>query len=576
MAQFLSESFNDVQFKLLKSMKVWEIIVGNVHFHDSAVISMMSLEKTAWDFNTKYFKATGDFDYDKMFTTETPLTDEEIGYCIMDVFSLNEYINNLMTMYSQYTIVELPKTQTGFVRKEVLTMSREDRKYRDWFAKMSLSLTQYINCRKAFDGGFTAGSADHYGEYVEGDIRCRDITSSYPFQLVSKEYPINKFVDYEWSDFEGWEDFLSVLNNKCVIATYKFTNVKLIDKAPRFSISKCDSIEGYKAYNGKLYEADYMERTMTEVAFMDFLHYYTFDEIAVTNIMVADKGKLPDFVIKANLKFFEGKSTLKGVDGMEIEYMKSKQMLNGIYGMSATEIIRDEWHLDTTLMSCYKDVTNDQEQLDKFYASENSFMCYQWAPYVTSYARHQVYEMMDICLNVGEQVDGGNWLYTDTDSVYYISTPAIEDAFEKYNMALCRDYQATTAKGTITTMGEVTPDGNYEQFVQYGAKKYCKVHNNEIIITVAGVPKKAGSKCLNSILDFHPGITFKGEDTGKLRPSYFPSEIRMENINGTLTKTASYINLMPVDYKLSGIDDVDVEDTISNISNHRRFLMIGE
>ena len=579
MIQILYEHFNgDWEIKLLNSMKVWEVKFENIHFHDSAVISMMSLEKTAKDYNQTYFKAKGDFDYDKTFSSATPLSDKEIGYCLLDVLSLTEYIDNMLAMYPNYNIITLPKTQTGFVRKDVLNKSKLNRKWRKTFAKLALSAQEYEACQKAFDGGYTAGSITHYGEYIiNEDIRCRDITSSYPFQLLNGKYPMNKFAHYSWEDIENWDNYAELINTKCVIASYTFTNVHLICKEPRFSISRLDELGEHEAWNGKLISAEHFTRTMNEVTFMSFIKYYTFDKVCVDDIMVADKASLPDWLLEANLEYFAKKSTLKGVEGKEIEYMKGKQMLNGIYGMIATAIVREEWNLNINEMVCGKTIPDIQESLTNYYDSENSFLAYQWASYCTAYARKQVFDMMDICLASSPftvpntpQIDGGNWLYTDTDSVYYISNPQIEEAFELYNMNLNRQWHCTTSKGTITTLGEVTPDGEYCEFVQFGAKKYCKREchkgeRGELVITVAGVPKKSGVKVLkDSIFTFAPNLVFKGTDTGKLRPQYNFSEIMTVDVNGVLTKTASSVNLLPCDYKLSGIDE-DVDEVVDNI-----------
>lgn len=578
MIQILSNILKgDWKVKLLNSMKVWEVQWGNIHFHDSAVISMMSLERTANDYNKIFYKMKGDFDYNKKFNINSVLSQKEIGYCLGDVFSLTEYITRMLEMYPMYNLIELPKTQTGFVRKDVLRKSLQVKKWRQQFLKMSLTTEEYEACIKAFDGGYTAGSISHYAEFIlDNNIKCRDITSSYPFQLLRGLYPMNKFSHYKWEDFEGWEDYAQTIKDKAVIAKYTFTNVHLMCKEPRFSISRLDELGDYEDWNGKLISCEHMTRVMNEVTFMSFIKYYSFDEIAVDDIMVADKDHLPSWLIESNLDYFRAKSTLKGVDGKEIEYMKGKQMLNGIYGMIATAIVREEWNLNISLMECSKTAPVIDESLDKFYKSENSYLCYQWASYCTAYARQQVFDMMDICLGVSAyntpntpQIEGGNWLYTDTDSVYYISNPEIEEAFECYNNSLPRNWQEKTSKGKLTTLGEVTPDGDYCEFVQYGAKKYCKREyhgtRGELVITVAGVPKKTGTKVLkDNIFNFVPGLIFRGVDTGKLRPQYNFMEPTTINVNGVPTLTASSINLMPCDYQLSGIEDDPVE-IIDNI-----------
>ena len=551
----------DWRIKLLDSMKVWAIEWKNIVFHDSAVIFNMSLAKTAEDFNKKYFKAVGDFDYEKKFNILDNLSHEEIGYCLLDVLSLTEAVKTEMQAHPTYALFELPKTSTGFVRKDLLKLTRINRRYRDFFKKLALTVPQYELCREAFEGGFTAGSFDYYGQIIKGDIRCRDITSSYPYQTLAHYYPISKFTDYKITDFADYDDFIECLLTQCVIATYTFTNVKLKEgvNSPRFSVAKCKAIGEYDAFNGKLFEASYMTRTMTEVAFFDFIEYYDYDEMYVENIMVARRGELPEPIQQGTRNYFDAKSQLKGVEGKELEYMVGKGNLNSIYGCMASRLDREEWNLNISEMNCSKTPCNLQECLDKYYDSENSFVHYQWACYVTSWARHQVFEMMNIC--------GTNWLYTDTDSVYYISTPEIEQAFEDYNKTIPQPYSTTTSKGKITVMGEVTPDGSYSEFRQWGAKKYCKRSDHGLQITVAGVPK-CGVKVLNDdINNFIPGLIFRGIDTGKLRPQYNFAECATIDVNGVPTYTASSINLLPCDYELSGVDGTGL-DIIDNMCNN--------
>ena len=53
------------------------------------------------------------------------------------------------------------------------------------------------------------------------------------------------------------------------------------------------------------------------------------------------------------VKLYSDKTTLKGVDGKEVEYLQSKKQLNSCYGIMVTDIVRDsyiyadEWLPDT-------------------------------------------------------------------------------------------------------------------------------------------------------------------------------------------------------------------------------------
>lgn len=565
------DSMYGSEVKLLNSRKFWQIKLGdNIVLHDSAVIANSSLAYCTTQNNHTYFKAVGDFNYDELFNIEKSLTHKQIGYCLLDVLSLVEYIQTLMENRN-YTVFDLPKTQTGFVRKYILqyiNKSGKNRDYRDFFRGTRLNAEQYMRCKKAFEGGWTGGSVMYYDTPVYGDIRCRDITSSYPYQMVARYYPISAFKEVTWHNMD---EFTYDIENRCVIAYYTFENVRSrTPDSPRFSLSKFDIHENYEAFNGKVLSADKLGRYMTEVAFEDFRKYYTFDKMTVTDGMVAERGAIPKLLRDCILKFFNDKSSLKNVEGQETAYAIAKEYLNAIYGCSATALDRFEFELDIESMECEKKPCTDiQATLDKYYKNRNSFMPYQFACYVTSWARHQLFDMMDIC--------GDGWLYSDTDSVYYISTPEIEKAFDDYNQTLNRCFFAYTSKGDKTTLGEVTPDGCYTEFKHLGAKKYVKKHDNDYIITVAGVPKKAGSKLISNLNEFYIGKNFKGKETGKLIPQYVFEPVHVAIVNGVQTLVASYQNLKYTDYLLSGVGNYDdnLDELFDTLNDYDYFYERG-
>ena len=58
---------------------------------------------------------------------------------------------------------------------------------------------------------------------------------------------------------------------------------------------------------------------------------------------VYHRGYLPKALILAVLSLYKDKTELKGVEGKEIEYLVSKNMINAAFGMMVTAIIRDEY-----------------------------------------------------------------------------------------------------------------------------------------------------------------------------------------------------------------------------------------
>ena len=87
-------------------------------FRCSYSLSNMSLAKFINNTpDAVYSKLSGDdFDYTKIRTPETPLTDYEIQYCLNDVRGLQEAIHHLLIEDDLHTI---PLTSTGYIRREV-------------------------------------------------------------------------------------------------------------------------------------------------------------------------------------------------------------------------------------------------------------------------------------------------------------------------------------------------------------------------------------------------------------------------------------------------------------------------
>lgn len=130
-------------------------------------LSNMALDKFIKNTpNAHYLKQSGkDFDYSKIRTPITVLTNEELGYCFCDVRGLYEAIEHLL----EYdTLASIPMTSTGFLRREV----REEMKknYRNWYLIQHTQLTvpQYMLCKLALRGGNAHANPSWSNEILGG------------------------------------------------------------------------------------------------------------------------------------------------------------------------------------------------------------------------------------------------------------------------------------------------------------------------------------------------------------------------------------------------------------------------
>lgn len=560
--QIFEETFGAAKTFFLDTRRIAKMQFENLNFVDTYILCPMSLDRIGIDYDLVFKKATGDIDYNKRFSVEDPLTPEELNYCLMDVLSLCEYYKKEMHLRG-YNPATMPMTKTALVRtpmrKESRTAMVGSVKYQDWIRRIQNPYTVFLLLERGFQGGYTAINEGFRNRTIEGDIRCRDFTSSYPAWMMGVAgayYPITGYsllsASFDLSDPESYKIFIKALKKRCCLFEVEFFNLKMkADKvSPIISGSKCDILEDDYRYNGKVVAAGRLRKVVNEVEFMDILNFYEYDTIGIGSFYIAKRGDLPEHIRKMIFQLFRDKTQLKGMEGKELEYMLAKADLNSIYGMMAMNPVRIQLELDIEEMRSVPPVITPEEReklYEKTVKSRNNFLSYAWGMYVTTWARHHLFEAMEIC--------GENWLYSDTDSVYYISTAEIEERFRAFNERITK--VSFSVKNDITgkesILGELTPDGSYKAFRGLGAKKYALIkEDGSLKLTVAGVPKNKGAAdTLDSIEDFKAGHIFPGSSTGKLRPEYHISQVHYADVNGVMTKTASYINLIPTDYILA-------------------------
>ena len=132
-----------------------------------------------------------------------------------------------------------------------------------------------------------------------------------------------------------------ILARHAVIFDAKFTNIKpRINQDNYLSESKCQNITNATINNGRIHSADSIVTTITEIDYSIMKQCYQWDDIAVSNVKYAVKNYLPKSIIYSVLNLYQKKTELKDVTGFEVEYLLSKGMLNSIYGMTVTDIVK--------------------------------------------------------------------------------------------------------------------------------------------------------------------------------------------------------------------------------------------
>lgn len=532
-------------------------------------------------------KKDGDLDYSLMRNCETPLTDSEIGYCVNDVRVVMAYIQEKIE--NERGIQNIPITKTGYVRQFCKnnclylpnTHARNMKYYKLIHELRIANMNEFNLLQRAFQGGFTHANAYYTGAVCD-DVASYDFTSSYPYVMVSEKFPMSRGVKVEIKSKEDFQKYVEQPDKYLSVFDIMFENI--MTKEPHenpISISKCFKHVNAVENNGRVVCADLLCTSITNIDFDVIKMFYTWDSIKIANLHVYTKEYLPTPLVKCILDLYEKKTVLKGVDGMEIEYLKSKEMINSVYGMSVTNPLRDEYiFTGETWETDEPNPVELMEMLDHHNESGNRFLYYIWGIFVTAYARRNLFTGIHACQD--------DYIYSDTDSIKIVNHEQHKQYFDSYNLmvdmklkAACEFHgidfnkvQPKTQEGKVKKLGVWDYEGTYEHFKTLGAKRYMVQKENvlkadgksyPISITVSGVNKV---KAVPYILDdlargytmkafeaFEDGLHIPPEKTGKNLHTYIDDEQRGE-LTDYMGHTAKYfekssVHLEPTSYDMS-------------------------
>lgn len=547
--QFIQDYFKFVDVFAMASRSILTAKTAHLEFRCSYKLSNMSLAKFIENTpNTLHYKGIDDLDYAAVRTPDTELTEVEYGYCFNDVKGLYECV---MELLKEDNIATIPLTSTGYVRRDCRNAMNKNKNNRKMFLRSRLTLLQYKLLRECFRGGNTA--SDRYlTNLILKIVGSYDLSSSYPFQMIAREYPLGKWNYGVIPDIKTLEEY----NKKyCTIARYTFKNIRLKDEKPIPYIpqSKCLALgDAREIYNGRILHADFLTISMTNIDFDIVREQYEYDEIAVEEFHYSRKGLLPKELRDTIMYYFEKKSKLKGDEEHYYEYMKSKNKLNSIYGMTVTNILNTEIEYHDGEYTEKKMTEEEMEEaLDKYYKNHRSFLNYSWGVFVTAYARRE--------LEDGLNIAGLDTIYCDTDSVKYIGNHDKE--FEAYNERLNKECEEkgirnyTEVNGKRFYMGIFDKEKGYDEFITLGAKKYAFLQHGKLGITVSGLSKKKGAEELErkgGLRRFQRNEVFY--NSGRTIAQYNSADVHDITVDGCTFSTASNLAIVDTTYTL-GISD---------------------
>ena len=542
----------------------------DIELRCSMMLSNLKLEKLPDVYQLPVRKKVGDLDYSLIRTPLTPLTDKEMGYCEFDCLVTYYYILKELEQYKR--VDRLPITSTGKVRKQLQRLVFANYSY---VSKVSGQINTnphvYNMLIDAFAGGYTHANYI-YSDEVLSNVDSYDETSAYPYVLVAYKFPSTEFRRCYLRTVEQMSPRLAYL------LTVRIKNLKCKYLNNFISSSKCLDIKGWPDYdNGRIISAEEITITLTDVDLRFVLDTYEYSSYEIIECYSSVYNYLPIEYVNFILDKYVLKTTLKNVEGKEVEYGREKAAFNSIYGMAVTNTIcadveflnYDEW--------VEKPLTNEEIKTALLKDKKKGFLNFAWGVWCTAYARDNLLRRV-IALD--------EWVaYCDTDSckvvpgydksIFVEYNQSVEDRirrvseernipFERFapsdikgNSHLLGVFECETEKGRTVT---------YDKFVTQGAKKYAYEIDGEIHVTVSGVPKEGGAKCLNSLTEFKDDLVFDFEHTNKLTLAYNDNQIPVtitDYLGNTYEATdKAGICMLPTTYKLGKAEDyADLIDT---------------
>lgn len=534
-------------------------------FRCSWKLSNMSLYMfTKNEYGNIYLKADGDLDYKKYRTYLTVLTNTEFSYCMMDVLALYTAIKAKMRNEND-DITSIPLTSTSYVRRDCRRHCKADKTYKSLYLKQRLTCPIYLLLKEAGRGGDTGANRYLAGQIIS-DVDSYDVKSSYPYQLVTQEFPCTRF--YLYGNEFTISEFNGLCSKKAVLFRAFFSKIRIKKEVVDIYLPYSKAIEKPEnavIANGRLLSADSAFYTLTELDWIIVQESYEWDEISISDVYTAKKALLPRPIRNTVMEYFETKckldlladqqktaGQLEEFANTKYLYMRSKNRLNGIFGMCYTDPVRDgiTCNLDTGEWTQSKPCIDDA--LNEFYSNGNNFLVYAWGVWTTAHARLHLHKLTKIV--------GQNTIYWDTDSNKGISSNAIKWQVMLANRAIKRNCIETGAwtkvQGHLYYLGIYEYEAHYKEFKTLGAKKYAYIDDEgKLSCTISGVAKSNspnhpdGARELKTIENLQAGFVFR--EAGGITLYYNDDiEFGYHEINGLRMLTGSNVGMVDSEYTI--------------------------
>lgn len=321
----------------------------------------------------------------------------------------------------------------------------------------------YLDAKKyMYIGGFCDTASTDKVEETIGHI---DFKTSYVARMLTEGYPMSKFKKVDVSEL------MDALKTNCCIIKVSYKNFRankfcFLDKAHVFDSRNLKT----RGRDDRIISADYVTFILNELDFELVSNCYLYDDLRIVSLRVADKGQLPKYVRMVAEECYAAKETKTGIDKLW-----AKMCTEVVYGACAKGL----YDIDNKAWADFKD---------------KAILSPYWGIWTASYAR---FALVNFAILLGT-----DWLYSDTDSIFfknpYLHVQLIEQynksrraIMYKYCMENNLDYNIFSELGTFTYEDGSNKDNFViTAFKSLGPKRYIFSIGKKIIPKIAGYKKQ--------------------------------------------------------------------------------------
>lgn len=544
---------------------------SGLEFRDSFRLTNMGLE--AFSKGCPHEKRKEQFNYRQIRRPWTPLTPEEESYCLRDALGLWEALERKMRSAGDNPAT-IPLTMTGYTRRYIKHELRQASRYHAHLKDWKLTKPAFEVAHECARGGNTHANRLHSGDILH-HLGSVDIQSSYPSQIMLKDYPMGKPFTYGAIVTSGDQLDAIIEENYMFFGRFLITGVKIKNRhpIPDIPLSKCLRPARKPALdNGRILASDEIYISMTSIDWQIFKDIYSYEEIYGTDIWLSLLKPLPRVLRDAVFAKFSDKCILKyrgtNTPDEKRAYDLSKVVVNGIFGMLFMNPVRDEIVFDPADMTYQEAPSKWPEMTEEAFAKlqYNYPWSYLWGLWTSALGRLQLHAAIKL-------VGYDNVVYCDTDSIKFVGG-TVPEGIKRFNEEITSRAEelgyVAEVDGVRFVPGiwEDESDGApylYEEFRTLGAKKYAyTLKDGSFHITMSGVAKEEGVQAIQERAEkegIRPIEAFeKGayiEDAGGFKATYLYAPIRDIILEGRRIPAASCIIAEPRDYSISLTSDYE-------------------